>query len=130
MSSLGIDYSVVAGLDLTFTEITGPQMLLEDVVKAVTIPAGSLWWAPQATIDLRAYLNSTLSEEERRRLARAIESLFTDDPRMAVACEVSYAGRRMSVGFTITPVEGEEFTATLQVNEDGTITQEVQGVPS
>lgn len=127
MADPGIDYDED---DLTFAERTGVQVLVKDVLRSVTTPAGALWWAPTATLDLRDYLNASLSPQDVADLARRCAALHADDPRMAVACGLTFAQRTLTAAFTITPVDGETFTVTITIGADGLATLDIQGAPS
>lgn len=116
----GLDYSVLSGpqgddLDTTFSEIDGEQVLLEDVWKQVSTPAGSCFWAPTRTLDLRDYLRDSVSQAEMAALEKQIEALFEEDPRMVVSASVSWdqGARTLTVEIEITPAKGQTFRATI-----------------
>ena len=69
------------GLDLTSAQIAGDTVLLQDAVKRVTAPEGSLWWDPTGTLDFRAELNNSNTPPERLALQAKIAGRFDDDPR-------------------------------------------------
>lgn len=119
----GYDYSVLGGvagddLDGTFAEISEEEVLLQDVWKQVSTPAGSCFWAPTKTLDLRDYLRDSISLSDAAALEKLIEGLFEDDPRMGVAATVTFAVRVLTVDITITPSKGAAFRAVLTADSN------------
>lgn len=124
-ATYGLDHSVLSGpqgddLDTTFAEISGEEVLLQDVFKQVTTPAGSCFWAPTRTLDLRDYLRDSLSTTDVAALEKALEQLFEEDPRTLVEASVSYDGnlRTLTITLTITPVRGVTFQAILTADSN------------
>lgn len=121
-----IDYSVLSGpngddLDATFTPLgSNEEVLLQDVYKQVTTPAGSCFWAPTKTMDLRDLLNDSVSTSEIADLAAKLEGLFEEDPRMQVSAAVSFDGlaRTLTVTLTITPKQGDTFVLVLTADSN------------
>ncbi len=130
MADPGIDYSAYPALDLTFEERTGVAVLVEDALRAGTIPAGAMWWAPQASLDLREMVNASLDTGAQRQLTQQLTGMFAEDERAAVTASVQFSGGQLTASYEITPVEGETFTAEVQIAADGLITLNVTGVPS
>lgn len=81
---MGMDYAP----DTTFREIGGLEELIEDVRRGLTTPAGALWWAPGASVDLGSMLNATMGTDEERRLEAACEAVFQGDPTKTVRVAV------------------------------------------
>jgi hypothetical protein len=120
----GHDTSVLVGgvpcLDLTGNPIADMyRVLVEDAYKTVTCPAGSLFWAPEATVNLLDYINASLSPSEQEQLTRKVQHLFDDDVRMSVGVSLTWPVRGwpvrgMVAKFEITPADGSApFTATF-----------------
>lgn len=140
----GLDHSVLAQVseteqdfDLTFAPIgdgdalgSDPQeVLLQDVFKQVTTPAGSCFWAPTRTLDLRDYLLASLSTSELASLGKRLEQIFDEDPRMAVAATVTQDGvlsaLTLRVELAITPTRGATFQAVITAGSNQVVIEKV-----
>ena len=104
-------------------------MLLQDVYKQVTTPAGSCFWAPTRTLDLRDLLLASLSASELASLGKRLEQLFDEDPRMAVVATVTQDGvlsaLTLRVELEITPVQGQTFRAVIVADSNQVVIEKV-----
>lgn len=125
--SLGIDYSCLAGpdgddLDLTFTEMTGPSVLLEDAYKGVTTPEGDLWWAPADSVDITAQLGESTDAAERQAIKSRASALLSSDLRVRdVGVDIKYdsASRTQRVTITETVITGQKLGLVLTAGSNG-----------
>lgn len=90
MATYGIDYSCLNGtsyenydIDLTFLQIGGLDVLLEDVYKKLTT-APTLFWYIGGTIDCGALLNTTFTNQKLLQLKKEISQLFFDELRFSI----------------------------------------------
>lgn len=113
----GIDTSVLDGddqdLDDTFTEMSGPAVLGEDVYKAVSSPSAPVvlvegeflpllfWEDPPVSFSLADLLNDSLSPADLSTLQGRIERIYVDDRRFdALSAKVALAGGQLSADIT------------------------------
>lgn len=114
----GVDTSTMMGqgkdlLDWTFGIIRDPyDMLLESVYRRVTTrqgivspPTGVFW--DENTMDLRDYLNASLSSFELAALKSRIEALFDAELRYAVEASVSFGQNKLTVVLDVTPSDSD-----------------------
>ena len=113
----GSDTSTLAGatkdqLDTTFNIISDPyDVLLEEVYRRLTTAPGftdpyyGLFWDSQ-TIDLRKFVNASLTQSELANIKNQIESVFQDELRYDVSVTVTISGSgilQLIVGVEIFP---------------------------
>lgn len=91
MTDYGTDISTPNGdLDPYFRLVSGSETLQQALYRAITTPAGSLFWAPDRGIDLAAYLEDGLSTAEASRLGGLVATQLERDERvLAASVEVS-----------------------------------------
>lgn len=126
MTDYGVDVSVLpGGLDLSFGEISGVRVLIEDAVKALTTASGVLWWDPD-TLDLRLELLNTSTAREREVLAARVKNILENDPRVrTVSVAVTSASNELGVRVRVYPLEGASFTFSL-TTENGEVKVSVE----
>lgn len=126
----GTDYSVLAGatggpaLDTTFQQITDPgEVLRQDLYKRLTTPAGALWWAPTATLDVREWLLKVSTVANRSQLERAIVQVCATDERLdpdQTAVAVTFADATLRISVTVYgALDGQPVSLVLDVASGG-----------
>lgn len=123
MGQYGSDTSTRMGefsddLDTTGAELDDQAVIGEDLVRACTIPAGALFYAPGDTFDVNSQLGKTGTVAERGALGRIIEDRFARDERYeAVDAAVERGAENLlSVGVVGTTDSGN---FELQLEQDG-----------
>lgn len=114
------------GLDSTGAPIYDLDCLVEDALKRQITDPGATWWAPAATINLRALLESSLSAAELRAVERRVLAVFAEDPRASYAVSLAKSDTAVTSIVTIAPVGGAPFIAVYTFNADGSYGVSVQ----
>lgn len=120
----GWDTSTTAGidgdeLDTSGAELDDDRAIAEDILRACSIPTGTLPHAPSDTVDVTGLVGRAMSPAERNTAARSIEAtLLRDERYTAVSAVVSYS---VATGLLSIRVTGETDTGTfdLQLQQDG-----------
>lgn len=81
--SLGRDIGAYPDLDWRVRE--GVENLREGLLRRLTTPRGSLWYAPNYGLDLRVYLNETITPETLEEIRILVEQECEKDPRVLLA---------------------------------------------
>lgn len=125
MADPGIETSTFAGaaggpgLDTLGRALSDSEVLIEDMLRAVTEEDGVLFWAPDKTLNLNDYLEKGMNAGAVAALESRIASLFEDDPRYSsMRARVTQTQGLLAV--TMSAVGASGVVAELQLQQDGT----------
>ena len=120
-SPFGTEFSTfrggVAGLDPTFTEISGEILVVECVLRRWITPKGSIPDLPNDGEDVRSYLQMRNSATNRARCKRNLEAEARKEDGVA-QCEVTVEpkGDGLRVVGSIKTKSGKAFRAVIDAN--------------
>lgn len=98
----GSDVLVFPGLDETFTLVNDGRVLAEALARRLTTPRGTLPFHADYGLDLRGYLNESMTQDVLYRLKAAVERECELDERVLTAsATVSYAFGTQALGVRI-----------------------------
>ena len=118
-TALGIDFACLDGLDPYFTQIYGPQVLVQDCYHRLTVRKGNVPWDTNIGESINDLLNLGVSPEEIQTKAAAMEGELLQDDRVQ-SCTVS-------INFNTATSTGT-ITVTIQPQQPGTAFQFVIGI--
>lgn len=137
-SPFGVEFSTfrggVPGLDPSFTEISGEQLVVERVLRRWLTPHNSIPDLPNAGRDVRSYLQMRASATGRARAKRELEAEARQDPGVATCVvTVERIGTGPSAGLrfigAITTKRGKSFRAVIEATELRTRVEEISELP-
>lgn len=123
MATYGIDYSVLEGtpydLDITFQEISGVEVLIQDIYKKLSTPA-TLFWYQGGTIDITSFQNMTFTNQKLQQLRQELAQLFFDELRFQVDTpQVLFeAPNTLHIIVSFTPSNDPNLKLTLELVSD------------
>ena len=112
----GIDVDGVDDIDANTTMQTNTRLVLaQSLARALQMPRGALWYAPDEGYDIRSIIADTGPDPSAHE--QAIEAQCLKDERVKNAvCEVNeVTSGEWEVSVAITPVTGETFQLVLSV---------------
>jgi phage baseplate assembly protein W len=118
-TSLGSDVLVFPGLDETFTLVSDSRVLTEALARRLCTPRGTLPFHPDYGLDLRQYLNQSMTADALYRLKTAAERECEQDERVGSAdAVVTYtpSSSSLKVSLTINTAAGP-FRLVLSVTQ-------------
>lgn len=96
----GTDLLCLNDLDAEARDITGPELVAQDLYHDLTEPPGSLLEAPDGTIDIRAWLQVRRGPNDIAEIQDKIQAIFVADERIAeahVKASIDVPTQRISV---------------------------------
>lgn len=113
--SLGRDIGAYPDLDWRVRE--GVENLREVLLRRLTTPRGALWYAPNYGLDLRVYLNETITPEILEEIRILVEQECEKDPRVLLAsAQVQAAPRHRLVVEVVAETDTGPVPLVLQVS--------------
>lgn len=115
----GTDSSTFPKLDSTFSNMSGARAVAENVARRWLTPKGFLSFHPDGGLDMRAYLNETITDEVLNRLKQEAQYEAEQDERVLAAdVTVTYDQNTnlISLGGKLT-LATSTFSMTLKVSE-------------
>ena len=82
MTDFGQDIAVFPDLDTSFTAMTGPRVVAEAVARRLSTPRGSLPFYPEYGIDVRDWVNETITRDRLAQFRRELEAEVVKDERI------------------------------------------------
>lgn len=118
-SDYGTDVLVFPGMDPDLNLSSGGRVLAEAIARRLTTPRGSLPFHEEYGLDVRSYLNETMTSDALYRLKTAIERECEADERVesaSVALTFTPAAHRLAVRIELVTAQGP-FRFTLSVSQ-------------
>lgn len=98
MPDFGSDVSTFPDLDPGFSSMTGARVLAEAMARRFTTPRGSLVGSPTYGVDVREWLNESMTRARLTEWARALEQEAEKDERIESAeVSLSYDSAAMAL---------------------------------
>ncbi len=109
MTDFGSDVSTFPDLDPSFSTLTGPRVVAEAIARRLSTPRGSLPFYPDYGIDIRSWVNETITRGKLAQFRRDLEAECVKDERVLTA-DASLAfnvkTNDMQIAITITTADG------------------------
>jgi phage baseplate assembly protein W len=116
--SFGVDLEWRDDLSATAREITGEELLEQEVHHRLSTPRGALITDPDFGMDLRAELSQKASSTRRASLIARIRGELTKDDRILdVKGKATWTGNTVDVQLKIYPSDGQPFDMVLGVTD-------------
>lgn len=117
----GTDVSCSTSLDPYFSLVSGPEGVAQAIARRLQTPLGGLLTDPTYGFDLRALLNSGLTQAAVLAIQTGVEAQCLYDERVdsaSVSVEVVGSSGVCTVGVSPVLVDGETFTLTFTLSEN------------
>src|SRR5574337_487746 len=82
MTDFGQDVSTFPDLDPSFSALTGPRVVAEAIARRLSTPRGSLPFYPDYGIDVRDWVNESITRDRLAQFRRALEAEVVKDERV------------------------------------------------
>lgn len=115
----GTDWDCVTDINPYGTTVSGPECVAQAIARRLQTPEGGLLDDPSYGYDLRALINTSLSDAEVLSVRTAVEAQCLQDERVDSAeVEVSLTDEVLTITVYPTLVGGETFELTFQLSSD------------
>lgn len=100
-------------------KISGIQNLIKKIQQRLITPTGSLYWDPAYGLDVRQYLNDSITPAKVQEIQSAIKRQCELDQRVLLAEVKVQAPNALTMDITvqIVPSQGPTFTLVLKVSQ-------------
>lgn len=103
MADYGSDVSTFPDLDAGFSAMTGRRVVAERIARRFTTPRGSLSWAPNDGVDVRAWLNESVTRARLSEWSRALEQeAEKDEAVLSASVSLAYDQAAMAIKISAT----------------------------
>lgn len=127
----GTDLLCLDDLDAQARDVTGPDLVAQDLYHDLTEPPGSLIEAPDGTIDVRSFLQTRRSPDDLAQIQDQIRAVFIADERIAeaqVKAKIDAAVQKITVNVVgRLATDGQPFQWVFALTAD-TVSRITQGV--
>lgn len=109
MTDFGADVSIFPDLDPGFTPLTGPRVVAQAIARRLSTPRGSLAFYPDYGIDVRDWVNETITRDRLAQFRRMIEAEIVRDERVlsgSASLAFNTQTSDLQIAVTITTADG------------------------
>lgn len=131
MADYGTDLLCLDDLDAQARNVSGPELVAQDLYHDLTEPPGSLIEAPDGSIDVRSFLQTRRGPDDLAQVEDQIRAILIADERIAearVTAVIDVSAQKITVTAKGRLVDGgEPFNWVFELTET-TVTRILQGV--